>query len=113
MVLQGDILAIKELRDDINMMLDMAQQLIEDAREFLDEARAAHFATERESTRLEAAMDDLRKFVDNLAAQNEQLRPLVDEAMRHALDLQKQAEMLARYMLFKWLTSLKKMQSNT
>lgn len=86
------------------MMLDMAQQLIEDAREFLDEARAAHFATERESTRLEAAMNDLRDFVDNLAEQNEQLRPLVAEAMRHALDLQKQAEMLAGYMLLETRT---------
>ena len=79
------------------MMLGMAQQLVDDARAFLDEAREAHFATERESTRLEAAMDDLRDFVDNLAAHNEKLRPLVDEAMKHALDLQKQAEMLARY----------------
>ncbi len=94
--LQGDLAAIEELRNDISMMLDMAEKLLQDARAFLDEARRAHQATERESTRLEAAIDDLRRFVDNLSEQNAELRPLVDEAMRHALALQEQANMLER-----------------
>ncbi len=98
--MQGDLAAIEELRNDISSLLDMAEDLINNARAFLEEARRAHQATERESTRLEQAIDDLRRFVDNLAEKNEELRPLVDEAMRHALSLQKQAEMLERCVTF-------------
>ena len=83
------------MQDDINMMLDMSQTLIDDAREFLDAIREAHDATAADSTRLEQAVEDLTEFIDDMSTANEELRPLVDEAAAHARGLRDQAQNLA------------------
>ena len=47
---------------------------------------------EEKSTRLEPAMEDLQDFIDTLTSENENLRPLVDNATAHAEKLAMQAE---------------------
>ena len=49
---------------------------------------------EATSSKLDAAMDDLESHIDTLSGENNDLRPLVDDATDHALKLQRQAEML-------------------
>ena len=85
------------MQDDINMMLEMSQKLIDDAREFLDAIKDAHDATAADSTRLEQAVEDLTEYIDDMSAANEELRPLVDEATAHAMGLRDQAQNLAEW----------------
>jgi hypothetical protein len=47
-------------------------------------------------SKLDVAKEELRKFTEDLARENEELRPLVDNATEHALKLRRQAEMLER-----------------
>ena len=51
-------------------------------------------AVERELSKLDAAMQQMQVYVDSLAQQNMDLRPLVDNATLHSYKLLQQANAL-------------------
>lgn len=51
---------------------------------------------ERESSRLDGAINEIEQFVDVLSGHNENLRPLVENATEHARELQRHADNLER-----------------
>ncbi len=85
---------MQEMRDNINMMIRMARGLVAEARAMLEDARENHWALDRSHERMEDKLRELRKLVDNLSRQNGILKPLVDKAMAHALELKRQAQLL-------------------
>jgi laminin alpha 3/5 len=88
---------ISVIEREVNSCQDRSRQLLIDARRFLDEARVAYSAVERELSRLDVAIDRIKPFIDNLESENRRLRPLVDQAMEHARNLRDRADELDGY----------------
>ena len=88
----GNLADVKEMQKDAAAMLTMARDQIRDAQQFLRDAETAYFDVERESSRLDGAMDSLQTFVDDFAKENVNLRPEVDKAADHAQKLQREAQ---------------------
>lgn len=49
-----------------------------------------------ELSKMDQAKKNLKEYTDNLAEENEKVRPVVDAAMEHALKLKDQADFLDR-----------------
>ena len=87
---------IKITETQISSCLDDSRGLLTDARSALNDARDAYSDVNRELSRLDIAYERLLVFVDALAQENIDLRPLVDDATEHARQLQIQADELDR-----------------
>ena len=87
---------IKITETEITSCMDESHDLLGDASRYLDDAGEAYVNVSRELSRLDVAYERLLVFVDSLAAENTNLRPLVDEATEHARQLQIQADQLDR-----------------
>ncbi|XP_013408769.1 laminin subunit alpha isoform X2 [Lingula anatina] len=84
-----------KLRDEIQALLEMASQMLTDAGKYVADARTAYRDIERDSTRLTQAQEQLKNYLQSLVDENQNLRPLVDNATVHANRLAQQADILA------------------
>jgi len=96
-VTQELIELIKITETEISGCLDESRDLLDDASHYLDDAGAAYSDVSRELSRVDTAHDRLTLFVDDLSQLNIDLRPLVDQATEHAIQLQLQADELDRF----------------
>lgn len=87
---------IKITETEIAACMSGSRDLLRDAAGYLDDAGDAYTNISRELSRLDVAYERLLVFVDSLAADNSNLRPIVDEATEHARQLQIQADELDR-----------------
>ncbi|XP_074640335.1 laminin subunit alpha-like [Tubulanus polymorphus] len=85
---------ITEFQEQTKMMLNTAQDLIDEAKKLLKNAKKYYKEVERELSRLDQAMEKLKMFGSEMTASNEELRPIVDNATNHALKLKQQAAIL-------------------
>ncbi|XP_077991288.1 laminin subunit alpha-5-like [Glandiceps talaboti] len=88
---------VKEAKDKFAMTEDTvedAQDLLNRAKDYLDEADKAVQITALESSKLDAGVERLEPYVDHLKEQNEILEPLVENATIHAHNLRRQANRL-------------------
>ena len=87
---------IKIVETEISTCLSGSSDLLAAAAASLDDADSAYANVSRELSRLDVAAERLTVFVDRLAQDNSELRPLVDNATEHAQRLQTQADQLDR-----------------
>jgi len=87
---------IKITQTDISTCVASSQDLLDESVDSLKDAREAYSNVSYELSRLDSAHERLTTFVDGLAQDNIDLRPLVDQATEHARQLQIQADELDR-----------------
>ncbi|XP_070555377.1 laminin subunit alpha-like [Ptychodera flava] len=74
--------------------VETGRDLLDQAKDFLDDAEMAVQTTALESSKLDAGIAQLDPYVDLLKEQTEDLEPLVENATIHAQNLHRQAEEL-------------------
>lgn len=92
--LQRMLAEIQTSAQDANQMEQMARDLLTQASQFLDTARVAFREIEKSLTRLDVAKEAIKREVVSMEQENQQLKPLVDRAVDHASDLQREADRL-------------------
>jgi len=105
-VLQEIVKEINIIEKEIEGCRDRSRQLLEDARQFLNDARLAYSQVEEELSRLDSAIKQIEPFVENLESENIRLRPLVENATEHAKKLRQQADLLDRFWIVTFIGSL-------
>ncbi|CAH1775060.1 unnamed protein product, partial [Owenia fusiformis] len=91
-----DIAKSNTLKDDCRMVLDMAKDLLEQAKEFLRNATIAFDELDQASSELDGAMLKLRDFINTRKMENENLRPCVEKGTIHARNLTSDADLLEK-----------------
>ncbi|XP_013792030.1 laminin subunit alpha-like, partial [Limulus polyphemus] len=90
----GIIAAINQLAAGTNKTLDEAKELLEAAKKALEDAETAFSKLDLDSSRLARAIDELKEKLNGQEEELDEVRPLVDEAKKHASDLMEQAALL-------------------